>query len=151
MRKLTPAAEAAKMIRAELKKTFPNVKFSVTSENYSMGDSVRINWTDGVTTEQVNEIVKKYQYGHFDGMTDCYEFSNNREDIPQAKFVMTTRNYSDEIRQQYFDHAKKTYKAFEKINCMNETSKELHEAYDCWTASNFIYRLLVKKDLTAQG
>ena len=33
------------------------------------------------------KIVSKYQYGHFDGMNDIYEYSNSREDIPQAKYI----------------------------------------------------------------
>lgn len=84
-------AQAAKAIRQELKKAFPNTKFSVTSESYSMGNSVHVYWTDRESEAEVNEIVKKYQYGNFDGMTDSYEFSNKRQDIPQVQFVMTQR------------------------------------------------------------
>lgn len=88
---LTKHAAAAKMIRAELKAAFPNIKFKVQSESYSMGNSVNVYWTDGVPAAEVNTIIKKYQEGHFDGMTDSYEFSNIRKDLPQAKFVFAHR------------------------------------------------------------
>ena len=65
MRELTTAAKAAKLIRTELKKTFPEAKFRVRSNNYAGGDSVYVNWTDGPTDEQVSDITAKYQYGHF--------------------------------------------------------------------------------------
>ncbi len=83
----TTAALAANAIKAELKASFPNVKFSVKSENYSGGDAVNIYWTDGPDNEAVNNIVRKYEYGTFDGMTDCYNYTNRRTDIPQTKFV----------------------------------------------------------------
>jgi hypothetical protein len=38
---------AASNIRAELKKAFPGVKFSVRSETFSGGDSIDVKWMDG--------------------------------------------------------------------------------------------------------
>jgi len=92
----TIQAETAKEIRKELKVNFPNVKFTVRSEGFSMGDAVNIRYEDGPTTDKVEEIVNKFQYGHFDGMTDMYEFSNSRDDIPQVKYVMVNRDMSDQ-------------------------------------------------------
>lgn len=92
-------AAAAAAIRVELKESFPNVKFKVTSDSFSMGDSVHVSWTDGPTARQVDEIVKKYQYGRFNGMEDIYEYTNNREDIPQAKYVQTGRSISEAINE----------------------------------------------------
>lgn len=96
----TPQAQAAKMIRKELKAEFPDVKFSVRSRSASMMNAVDIDWTDGPTRHDVESIVGKYQYGHFDGMIDCYEYSNRRDDIPQVKFVQCHRQISDETRRQ---------------------------------------------------
>ncbi len=100
-KQLTQAALTAKAIKKELKKAFPTIKFSVKSSNFSMGDSVDISWNLGPHTDQVDKIVNKYQYGHFDGMTDYYEYSNKRDDIPQAKYVSTQRRYQtqEEIDQ----------------------------------------------------
>jgi len=93
-------AATAAAIKAELKAAFPNCKFSVTSDSYSQGDATRIHWTDGPTVNEVENISQKYQYGHFDGMTDSYESSNSRDDIPQVKFVSESRSISDSIEQE---------------------------------------------------
>jgi len=97
-RQLTGAAQAAAAIREELKTKFKGVKFSVTSSNFANGNSVDIQWTDGPTEDEVSAITSKYQYGHFNGMEDIYEYSNSREDIPQAKFVSENRKQSEETR-----------------------------------------------------
>lgn len=60
----------AKMIRQALKEAFPEVKFSVRSERYSMGASIDISWTDGPLTRQVDEVVKIFAGATFDGMDD---------------------------------------------------------------------------------
>lgn len=65
---LSSQAAAAKAIRAELKAAFPGVTFKVTSKSFSMGNDVNIHWTDGPTTKEVDALVSKYEYGHFDGI-----------------------------------------------------------------------------------
>lgn len=85
---MTQAAQAAKAIRKELKEKFPQGDFRVRSENFSMGDAVNVYILEGTADRtEVQKTVSKYQYGHFDGMTDCYEYSNRRDDLPQAKWV----------------------------------------------------------------
>lgn len=69
MRYLT-CAETAKLIRKDLKKNFPTIKFSVHSKTYSMGASIRINWTDGPTSDQVSSVTCVYEGKGFDGMID---------------------------------------------------------------------------------
>ena len=101
MKKAPPsmAAQCASAIRKELKSNFPSVKFRVVCENFSMGNSVDVVWTDGPTKDQVDGIIQKYQYGHFDGMIDMYEHSNSRDDIPQAKYVHGRREASDKTER----------------------------------------------------
>lgn len=99
-RTLTEAAQAAKMIRQELKAAFPATTFGVRSRNFSMGDAVDVAWTDGPQVDQVNAVVRKYQYGSFDGMQDLYEYTNTRDDIPQAKYVQTHRTISVERKRE---------------------------------------------------
>lgn len=94
----TQAALAAKQIREILKKELPNIKFKVTSENYSMDDSINVSYENGVPTERVEKLISQYQYGHFDGMQDMYENSNRRDDIPQTKYLFVRREISPEIR-----------------------------------------------------
>jgi hypothetical protein len=100
MKNLTEAARAAKEIRTLLGNEFPSVKFSVRSRNFSMGDAVDISYENGPTYTQIESLVKKFQYGHFDGMIDLYEHSNVRSDIPQAKFVQIQRNISPDVREK---------------------------------------------------
>ena len=84
----TKAAKCAAEIRQYLKAK--GVKASVRSENYSMGDSVRVNIKEIIHPTVLKEIkfeTSKYQYGHFDGMQDYYEYSNVNPNIPQTKFL----------------------------------------------------------------
>lgn len=53
-------------IRTELKRNFPNVKFSVRYSSFSGGDSYDISWYDGPLREDVDAIVGKYRDMHPD-------------------------------------------------------------------------------------
>lgn len=68
------AKETAATLRKLLKAAFPAVRFSVTSER---GCTVNVNWTDGPTVARVEAITAGFQAGHFDGMTDSYEYDRN--------------------------------------------------------------------------
>lgn len=73
------AAETAKLIRQALKQAFPEYGsrfFGVRSKTYSGGASIRVNWTDGPTTEAVDAVVARFAGGGFDGMIDM---AYNRE------------------------------------------------------------------------
>lgn len=89
----TETAQAAALIRKEIKSAFPKLPFACSSKNYAGGNSVTVS-LDGATDEIiaiVERIVAKYRRGNFDGMTDSYEY-NNRRDIPQANYVFVN-NY----------------------------------------------------------
>ena len=102
---LTPSDElyslncAAKNIRIELKAAFPGHKFSVRIESYSMGNNITVKWVDGPAAERVDAIINRYQQGHFDGMTDCYEYSNNlwTDSFGGSLYVHSSRDYSPQI------------------------------------------------------
>jgi len=96
-------AQAATQIKTILKREFPGIAFSVRSESFSGGDSVHVSWNLGPTSEQVNKLISRYQYGHFDGMIDCYEYSNCHEDIPQTKFVCAQRDYRTQEEIDNYD------------------------------------------------
>ena len=53
--------DGAKNLRKELKDAFKGVKFSVRTERFSMGDAIRVSWTDGPKQEAVDGIVSRYQ------------------------------------------------------------------------------------------
>jgi Large polyvalent protein associated domain 29 len=83
----------AKDIRAELKREMPKVKFSVKSQSYSMGNSVRISWELGPTERQVKKYVDKYEAGSFDGMTDSYTYTPKQFRTQySAKYVQCSRH-----------------------------------------------------------
>jgi hypothetical protein len=133
--RLTGAAACADAIRAELKKVFPSVKFSVRSSTFSMGDSVDISWTDGNTTDEVNAITKKYQYGSFNGMEDIYENTDSRDDIPQAKYVHCSRRMSAETEELLKPIAERIF---------DELKKDTERPFNCWDASQFLYQIFCK-------
>ena len=103
------AANCSAAIKAELSKIYPGVKFSVRSDTFSGGNSVHIGWSDGPTSDEVETITGKYQYGHFNGMEDIYESSNTRDDIPQAKYVSEHRTMSESTRAILEDSAAKLW------------------------------------------
>ncbi|CAK0749238.1 hypothetical protein CCP3SC1AL1_1690002 [Gammaproteobacteria bacterium] len=84
---------AARNIRTELKRAFPGHKFSVTSESFSMGDSVDISWVDGPTVKAVEAITNRYSKGHFDGMEDIYNYNTTAftDTFGGSKYVHTHR------------------------------------------------------------
>lgn len=103
MKNISNHAAAAKLIRAHLKAN--NITGRVRAESYSGGSSIRILLQDPepATYDAVKAHADKFQYGHFDGMTDSYQASNRRDDIPQVKFVFVEVSYSDEIKQAAWD------------------------------------------------
>lgn len=90
----TEYAQAAAAIRKEMKAL--GIKGSVMSKGYAGGNSVSVIVSDPVSPElgeKFRKICAKYKRGHFDGMTDSYNYSNRREDIPQAMYVWVDFNH----------------------------------------------------------
>ncbi|MGH9887100.1 MAG: LPD29 domain-containing protein, partial [bacterium] len=93
--------ETAVVIRRVLRTAFPATKFSVRTERGSMVSSVRVSWTDGPTVARVDAVVGCFEAGHFDGMTDSYEYDRDRHLIvdgthyrPGCRYVSTSRTIS---------------------------------------------------------
>ena len=96
------SAQVGQAIRKELKTAFPGMTFRV--KKGSGGDSVRIAWVDGPTMREVERLVGRYEMGHFNGMTDSYEYTNRDNTIPQVRFIFTDRDMSEESRQAIIAH-----------------------------------------------
>lgn len=62
--------ETAKLIRKVLRTEFPATKFSVRSDFYSMGSSIRVRWTNGPTCAEVDFQIGAFAGGGFDGSID---------------------------------------------------------------------------------
>lgn len=92
-------AAAAAAIRTELKKH--GITARVRSRTASMMDAVDVTLTDCApwTRKEVERFVGRFQYGHFDGMTDCYNYTNCREDLPQVKYAHVNAEYSPAVKQ----------------------------------------------------
>jgi len=87
-------AAAAAAIRAELKRR--GIAGTVRGRGYSGGNSVNVTVTDLPPREAIalKVFCWDYQVGSFDGATDCYEYSNRSDDLPQVKFVFVTNQIS---------------------------------------------------------
>lgn len=96
----TQAAQAAQEIRKVLRGVFPEIKFRVNSQTYAGGDSVSINYVNGVPSAEVEKWVKGFQCGKFNSMEDIYEYSDNVEGRPQAKYIMVSREISNDKREE---------------------------------------------------
>jgi len=97
---MSEPARTAQAVRKELKQAFPDIAFRVRSESFSMGDAVRVDYTDGVPDSDVRKIIAKYEYGQFNGMIDLYEMTNMRHDIPQVKYLTVNREISTDVRNR---------------------------------------------------
>ncbi len=81
-------------------------------------------------------------------MEDIYENTNTRSDIPQVKYVQVRREVSDTIKEQVFKWLQKTHCYFDQVSSINESHPVLLKHWGSWTAGEYIYRILVKQDLT---
>lgn len=112
----SPGRLAAANIRVELKRSFPGIRFSVRSD-YS---SVRVAWTNGPTTAEVESITSKYKAGHFDGMTDCYEYDADQtfaKVFGSPRYVSTSRDYADsDLELLARDYCRFEQIAFERMD-----------------------------------
>ena len=138
----TSSAKTANAIKKELKIMFPKIKFSIRSDNYSGGNSVKISWIDGPTDENVDKIVRKYQYGSFDSMEDLYNYDNKRDDISQAKYVLCNRKMSKETEENIIKKHNATF-------CVEGQIKDLNSWNDdaqCWN-NQLVYRKFKEMEL----
>ena len=84
---------AAKNIRKELKFAFPELSCKVKSSSFSMGNAVDVFIdADYETRQKVESLIKKYEYGTYDGLNDCQgyvddENNNFRSVYGSAKYI----------------------------------------------------------------
>jgi len=60
----------AALLRDELRREFPDVRFSVRSRTYSMGASIDVRWIGDPPTVAVAPLAARFQGADFDGMQD---------------------------------------------------------------------------------
>ena len=110
MKNKTEAAQVAAIVRAELKAKFPGVVFTVRSQTYSGGDSVNVGYVmeneSYPRQKEVESIVKKYQAGHFDGMTDSYDYTykGTGKTVLYAFVDCDTRKIQEKHKQAFLSY-----------------------------------------------
>lgn len=102
-RRYVSCADTAKLLRENLKTTYPGVKFSVRSKTYSGGASIDVRWTDGPAEGAVQETAWLYRGATFDGMTDMKSYHDALVATPDgaveavhfgADFIFCNREHS---------------------------------------------------------
>ena len=103
------AADTAKIIRAELKVAFPNVKFSVRSETFSLGSAVCVHWENGPTEKAVCAITSdKYQSYVPDHSVRSIPLPNGKRAY-YAKFITTSRRFSQDVTESEVNEQMRRY------------------------------------------
>lgn len=105
----SPQARAAAMIRQYCKEK--GITARIKSESFAGGNSVwcKVEDQTAETVADLEKFVKQFQYGSFDGMTDCYNLDNRRDDLPQVKFAFVENRYSDAAMQRAWTFARGYY------------------------------------------
>jgi len=138
---LSEQAQIAKACRTYLKSI--GVKGSCTSESFAGGTAVNVDMSDlnPKLHEEISTELGKYQIGHFDGMTDMYEYSNRNADIPQTKYLHINNSFSPELKQRAWEFIHATYAdAKDLANTYSELSSN-DRIGDEW-ATDFMWRYL---------
>lgn len=65
--------ETAAMLRKDLAKAWPGVKFSVRMGTGTASAWIDVTYTDGPTYSELHEFCSNYEGRHFNGMTDGYD------------------------------------------------------------------------------
>jgi hypothetical protein len=97
MKTLSKAAQVAKLIKQVATKY--GMKVRVSSQYFSMGNSVTVKVLTGSDEDlkKLKDYSIQYEYGTFNGMTDCYNADNLRDDIPQTKYLSINDERSSEL------------------------------------------------------
>lgn len=98
--------EAARMLRKELKRHFPQTKFSVRSSIYAGGASISVNYTDGPSISDIAAITGQFagsrsgrdEYGNEDIVTPKRLTMDGHQVTLYCDFVFVRRDLSDEAR-----------------------------------------------------
>lgn len=108
MKQKSEHAQVAQLIRKELKKLYPAIKFMVRSKSYSGGSSVNVDWENGPCQDIIQEIVNKYEYGSFDSMDDSYSYKKGFSGAG-VQYCFANRSFSEEIKESKKQEILKSY------------------------------------------
>jgi hypothetical protein len=95
---MNPTATVAKAIRKELKRLYPNVKFSITSKISAGSDRINIKYDSDIPKSEIKKITNKYLDGYFDGMEETYKYKKNNQEIYRVQYILIQRHIPDSIK-----------------------------------------------------
>lgn len=74
---------------------------SIRYETFSMGSAVRVEARNLFKRERetLERILREYQHGSFDGMTDCYNYEESKKPR-SAKWVTLNHEFSEEVKAE---------------------------------------------------
>lgn len=134
-------AQAAASIKRELATAFPGVKFSVRSKSFSMGNSVDVSWELGPTTKEVDAILDKYVEGHFDGMTDYYEYGRDEKTQAfqathgSAKYVHGSRSMPEGL----FERLCRDIAEWQGVTYTSQWQRRENNSFDLGSYANQVF------------
>lgn len=99
---------AAKNIRAQLKKAFQGVKFSVRKRG---AGCVYVSWIDGPRVAEVEQITNRYRAGHFCGMEDIFNYEKTawNQLFGNVDYIICQREHSAAAIERAIDAAFNRY------------------------------------------
>jgi hypothetical protein len=95
-------ADTAKLVRAELKKHFPGVKFKVTCDR---GSAIRVEWYDGPRLSAVEKVAGHFEHSYMDLHEDMKKTKDHDAPVQYANdFIFFTRLYSVDFYRRIVAH-----------------------------------------------
>lgn len=95
------------LLKEYILEKYPSVsKVEVKKDSFSGGSSMDVTYYAPENIEELDVFIKSFQYGHFDGMNDIYEYNDNESIIikghimPTYKYVSAYFSQSDAVRTQ---------------------------------------------------
>lgn len=121
--------DTAKIVRAELKRAFPTVKFSVRCNQYSMGCHLSVCWVDGPNEDSVREIADRYYGTGFDSMTDS---TTHHDSEYQGRMVHFSGSRPHCDREISADYEAKCGQAWEQLSEIEQLRLTTRRDFPCW-------------------
>lgn len=85
----------AELIKVYILREYPTVsKVEVKSDSFSGGDSIDITYHSPEKIEALSAWIRSFAYGKFDGMTDMYEYSEEKNDIIVDGYILPKAKYA---------------------------------------------------------
>ena len=102
------------IIKKHCLKNFNISKIEVSTDVFSGGDSMDVNYYSPERIPELESFIKSFQYGHFNGMEDIYEFNNNSEIIIEG-FILQTYKYTSVYHKEGEGKKQEEIKPLEEV------------------------------------